>query len=300
MHRTAIVFACFALLAACGEPSPPQKTEAPKPPPVSVEQPIWQRVLTTPALPAFDAQGTVSHAGAKIWYASIGRGAPVILLHGAFGCAENFGFQVPALVKAGYRVILIETRGHGRSTRVPNTPLTYELLASDVVAVMDALKLPKASIVGWSDGAIQGLVIAMKNPKRLDRLFAFGANMDPSGAQPGITERPIFMGMMDQAAKDYKRLSPTPGDFDAFSDAMFTMLTTEPNYTESDLAQIRGPRIAIVDGEKEEVIKLEHTTYLGKSIQGASLIILPGVSHFAPVQKPDEFNAAMLKFLGAP
>ncbi|MBP6013237.1 MAG: alpha/beta hydrolase [Alphaproteobacteria bacterium] len=300
MSRLAIVAACLVLLTACGEPSPPQKTEAPKPPPVAVAPPIWQRVLTPPPLPAFDAHGTVAHAGAKIWHASIGQGTPVILLHGAFGSAENFGFQIPALVKAGYRVVLIETRGHGRSTRVANEPLTYELLSSDVVAVMDALKLPKASIVGWSDGAIQGLVIAMKNPKRLNRLFAFGANMDPSGAQPGITERPIFVGMMDQAAKDYARLSPTPGDFAAFSEAMFTMLTTQPNYAEKDLAKIRGPRIAIVDGEKEEFIKLEHTSFLGKAIPGAGLTILPGVSHFAPVQKPEEFNAAMLAFLGAP
>ncbi len=300
MRRLTIVAACLVLLAACGEPSPPQKAEAPKPPPVAVAPPIWQRVLTPPPLPAFDAQGTVAHAGAKIWYASIGQGAPVILLHGAFDSAETFGFQVPALVKAGYRVILIETRGHGRSTRVANEPLTYELFASDVIAVMDALKLPKASIVGWSDGAIQGLVIAMKNPKRLDRLFAFGANTDPTGAQPGITEKPIFVGMMDRVTKDYRRLSPTPDDFVAFSEAMFTMLTTQPNYTQSDLAKIRGPRIAIVDGEKEEVIKPEHTAYLGKAIPGASLIILPGVSHFAPVQKPEEFNAAMLAFLGAP
>ena len=301
MRYAAIIAACLLLIVGCGEPSPPQKkAEAPKPAPVSVAPPIWERVLTPPALPAFDTQGTVAHAGAKIWYASIGQGAPVILLHGAFGCAENFGFQVPALVKAGYRVILIETRGHGRSTRVANEPLTYELFASDVLAVMDALKIPKTSIVGWSDGAIQGLVIAMKKPKRLDRVFAFGANMDPSGAQPGITERPIFVGVMETSQKDYARLSPTPGDFKAFSDAMFTMLTTQPNYTEADLAKIRGPRIAIADGEKEEVIRPEHTSFLSKAIPGAQLVILPGVSHFALIQKPDEFNAAMLAFLSAP
>ena len=300
MRIMMVLFACLAFLAGCGEPAPPQEAKAPKPAPVSVAPPIWQRVLIPPALPPFETQGTVAHAGAKIWYATVGQGAPVVLLHGAFGCADNFGFQVPALLNAGYRVILIETRGHGRSTRVPNEPLRYEMFASDVIAVMDTLKLPKASIVGWSDGAIQGLIIAMKNPKRLDRLFAFGANMDPNGAQPGVTERPIFIGVMDQAEKDYARLSPTPGDFKAFSDAMYDLLTTQPNYAESDLAKIRGPHIAIADGEKEEVIRPEHTSYLSKAVPGAKLIILPGVSHFAPIQKPDEFNAAMLAFLSAP
>ncbi len=300
MQRAAVVLLCLGLLGACGEPAPQQKAEAPAPPPVESKPPIWEITLPTPPLPKFDSEGTVAHAGAKIWYASVGQGAPVIMLHGAFGSAENFGFQVPALVNAGYRVILIETRGHARSTRDPNRPLSYELFASDAIAVMDALKIKKASIVGWSDGAIQGLIIAMKQPKRLDRLFAFGANMDQSGIIPGITERPIFMDLMEQAPKDYARLSPPPHDFKALYDAMYNMLLTEPNYKESDLAKIRGPKIAIADGEKEEIIKLSHAQYLGKAIPGAKLIILPGVSHFAPMQKPDAFNAAMLAFLGQP
>lgn len=252
-----------------------------------------------PPLPKFDSQGMVAHAGAKIWYATVGDGTPVIMLHGAFGSAENFGFQVPALLQAGYRVILIETRGHARSTRDPNRPLSYELFAADVVAVMDALKLPKASVVGWSDGGIQGLILAMKHPKRLDRVFAFGANMDQSGIIPGITERPIFIDLMEQAPKDYARLAPPPHDFKGLYNAMYTMLTTEPNYKPADLAKIRGPKIAIADGEKEEIIKPEHAAYLAKTIPGAQLIMLSGVSHFAPMQKPDAFNAAMLTFLSA-
>lgn len=255
-------------------------------------------MLEPPALPKFDTASTVAHAGAKIWYATIGQGKPVVMLHGAFGSSENFGFQVPALLKAGYRVILIDTRGHGRSTLDPAKPFHYEGFTADVIAVLDHLKLQKVSIVGWSDGAIQGLVIAMKHPKRLDRLFAFGANMDQNGVMPGITERPLFIKLMDKAPMDYARLSPTPDGFKSLYDAMYNMLLAEPNYAQSDLAKIKGPKIAIVDGEKEEVIKPEHTRYLGKTIPGAELIILPGVSHFAPLQKPDEFNAAMLAFLG--
>lgn len=299
MRVSVAIAVCLVLLAACGDPAP-QKSQGEPPPAAETKTPAWQTVLPIPPLPPLEQQGTVDHEGAKIWYATLGQGSPVVLLHGAFGNAENFGFQVPALIKAGHRVVLIETRGHGRSTRVPDKPLTYELLASDVIAVLDALKIDKAAILGWSDGAIQGLIIAMKHPTRLTRLFAFGANMDPGGAMEGITEQPTFLAVMDQAAKDYARLSPTPNDFKAFSDAMFTMLTKEPNYKAEDLAKIKGPRIAIADGEREEVIKPEHTAYLAKSIPGAKLIILPGVSHFALIQKPEEFNAAVVAFLNEP
>ena len=296
MRRTAILVVCLAVLAACGEPAPQNKGAAPKPAPPP-PMPVWETVLPVPPLPKFDTQGTVAHEGAKIWYATIGQGAPVVMLHGAFGSAENFGFQVPALVNAGYRVILIETRGHARSTRDPNRPLSYELFESDVIAVMDALKIPKASVVGWSDGAIQGLIMAMKHPKRVDHVFAFGANMDLSGVIPGITQQPIFVELMERAPKDYERLSPPPHDFKGLYEAMYVMLTTEPNYKPADLAKIRGPKIAIADGEKEEIIKPDHAAYLAKTIPGAKLIILPGVSHFAPMQRPVVFNAAMLTFL---
>jgi pimeloyl-ACP methyl ester carboxylesterase len=297
--RTKFVLAALLIaLAACGEPSPPAKTDTPAtPPPVPSKPQAWETMLPTPPLPKFDAQGTVAHKGAKIWYATVGEGAPVVLLHGAFGSAENFGFQVPALVEAGYRVILIETRGHARSTRDPKRPLSYELFADDALAVMNKLKIKKASIVGWSDGAIQGLVLAMKHPSRLDRVFAFGANMDVSGVMPGITERGLFIRLMEQAPKDYARLSPPPHDFKGLYDAMYNMLLTEPNYKEADLAKINGPKITIADGDKEEVIKPAHAEYLAKTISGAKLVVLPGVSHFAPMQKPDEFNAAMLASL---
>src|SRR5262250_2985678 len=91
-------------------------------------------------LPVADDQGYVEHEGARIWYASYGSGFPVILLHGGLGHSGNWGYQVPALVSNGYRAILIDSRGHGRSTRNAQ-PYSYELMASDVLAVMDTLNI---------------------------------------------------------------------------------------------------------------------------------------------------------------
>jgi alpha-beta hydrolase superfamily lysophospholipase len=94
-------------------------------------------------LPATSDQGYVERDGARIWYATYGSGSPVILLHGGLGHGGNWGYQVPALVRSGHRAVLIDSRGHGRSTRDAR-PFTYELMAADVSAVMDALHLEKA------------------------------------------------------------------------------------------------------------------------------------------------------------
>ena len=103
-------------------------------------------------LPVADGQGYVENDGARIWYTTYSSGRPVILLHGGLGHSGNWGYQVPTLIENGYRGVLIDSRGHGRSTRDAR-PFSYELMASDVSAVMDTLRLEKAGLVGWSDGA---------------------------------------------------------------------------------------------------------------------------------------------------
>jgi pimeloyl-ACP methyl ester carboxylesterase len=256
---------------------------------------LWKTLPAPPALPAAAVQGYVAHDGARIWYAAYGRGSPVILLHGGLASSQYWGNQVPALTRDGHRVILIDSRGHGRSTRDAR-PYTYELMESDVVAVMDALKIRRAAVVGWSDGGIVSLVMALKNPERLTRVFAFAANMDPSGNRTDIGESPLFNRFQAEASARYTKLSPTPTQFAAFRQAITHMWDTEPNYRPSDLAKIRTA-VAIVDGDHDEAIKREHTEYLARTIPGAKLIILPGLSHFAMLQDPKAFNAAMLGFL---
>jgi pimeloyl-ACP methyl ester carboxylesterase len=264
----------------------------------TADTPKWATLPAAAALPSPTASGRVAHDGAEIWYAVYGAGAPVILLHGGLASSEYWGDQVPALTAAGYRVIVIDSRGHGRSSR-DDRPYTYELMASDVVAVMDSLKIGRAAVVGWSDGAIIGLILALKDPDRLTRVFAFAANMDPSGVTPDTGASPIFSRYEAEAARAYARLSPTPGGFDDFSRAISRMWATEPNYTAADLARISAP-VAIVDGDHDEAIRRDHTEYLARSIPGAKLVILPGVSHFAMLQDPGQFNAALLGFLAAP
>jgi pimeloyl-ACP methyl ester carboxylesterase len=247
------------------------------------------------SLPVTSNQGYVNHDGARIWYATYGSGFPVILLHGGLGHSGNWGYQVPTLVGSGHRAVLIDSRGHGRSTR-DSRPFVYELMASDVLAVMDALHLEKAAFVGWSDGACIALILAMKAPARVAGVFFFGCNMDPSGAKEIVQAGPILDRCLGRHAKDYAQLSATPDEFKAFAAAVGRMMKTQPNYSTRDMADIHVP-VAIVQSEHDEFIKPEHAEYLARSIPGAELILLPGVSHFAPLQRPEQFNSLMRAFL---
>ncbi len=190
---------------------------------------------------------------------------------------------------------MIDSRSHGRSTRDAR-PFSYELMAADVTAVMDRLQLEKAALVEWSDGACTALVLAAQAPTRVVGVFFFACNMDPSGTKE-IEFGPILNRCFSRHVQDYKQLSATPDQFDEFSAAVGLMQQTQPNYSAQDLAQISVP-VAIVQSEYDEFIKHAHAEYLAQRIPDAEFIELLGVSHFAPLQRPAQFNRVVLAFLG--
>lgn len=242
-------------------------------------------------------EGYVENEGARIWYASFGSGPPVLLLHGGLGHGGNWGYQVPALLDDGYRVVLLDSRGHGQSSTREERHFSYELMASDTLAVMDTLRLERAALVGWSDGACTALILGRMAPERFAGVFFFGCNMDPSGTKE-FEMSPVVERCFHRHTIDYARLSATPEQWDAFVAAVSLMQRTQPNYSVDDLAQIRGVAVAIVQSDHDEFLKGEHAPYLARSIPGATLTILPGVSHFAPLQRPDQFSREVLAFLG--
>ena len=255
---------------------------------------VWETLPPTPAMPAAVESGYAPVNGIEMYYAIYGSGEPLILLHGGLGHSDVWGNQIPELAKT-YKVIALDSRGHGRSSRNAD-PYSYALMAKDVVAAMDYLKIDKASILGWSDGGIIGLDIAMNHPDRLNRLYAFGANTNVAGLKPNIDKNATFNAYIERMAGDYARLSKTPTEFEAFVTQIAQMWATQPDYKPDQLAKITTP-VAISDGEHDEAIRQEHNVEMAKAIPGAELIILPGVSHFAFWQKPDEFNTAVVEYL---
>ena len=188
----------------------------------------------------------------------------------------------------------MDSRGHGRSSR-DGMAYGYDLMASDVVGLMDFLKVRKAAVVGWSDGAIIGLDIAMKHPERVSRLFAFAANSDPSGVAD-IAGSPVFNAFIARAETEYSRLSPTPNGYKSFLEQIEKMWASQPKWTAADLHGIGVPTW-IVDGDHDEAIKRENTEFMAANIPGAGLLLQPEVSHFSFLQDPAQFDADVLHFL---
>jgi pimeloyl-ACP methyl ester carboxylesterase len=264
------------------------------PPTATLGEPLWQTLPSTPAPVPGERTGYAKINGIRLYYAMIGHGPPVVLLHGGLSNSDYWGNQVRALARQ-HTAILVDSRGHRRSTR-DDRPYGYDLMADDVIALLDTLHIAKADIVGWSDGAILGLDLAIRHPDRVGKIFSFAANTLTSGVQEGVEKAPVFAHFIERARHEYAKLSATPKDYDAFVAQITKMWETEPDWTDDQLRSIRAP-VLVVDGDHDEAIKRAHTEYIAATIPDAGLLILPNTSHFAFLQDPVLFNAALLHFL---
>ncbi|MFO1349854.1 MAG: alpha/beta fold hydrolase [Gammaproteobacteria bacterium] len=254
----------------------------------------WLTLPTPPAMPKADKSGFAPVNGIEMYYAVYGAGDPMLLIHGGLGHADIWANQVAELAKT-HTVIVADSRGHGRSTRNAD-PYGYDLMAADYLALLDFLKIDKVALVGWSDGGIIGLDIAMKHPERLTKLFAQAANATVDGVDPGVMQNKTFSAYIERAGQDYKRLSKTPDQYDAFVEQISHMWESQPNWSQEQLAAIKVPT-AVVLGDHDEAITRKHTDYLAATIPGAKLVILPEASHFAMLQDPAGYTRAVLDFI---
>jgi pimeloyl-ACP methyl ester carboxylesterase len=255
---------------------------------------LWQTLPPTPSPVPNEQSGHAAVNGISLYYVRTGHGYPVVLLHGGLANSDYWGNQIKALAPH-HMVIAVDSRGHGRSTRDVR-PYGYDLMADDVVALLDTLHIQTADIVGWSDGAIIGLDLAIRHPARIRKVFAFAANTQTSGVQQGVENNPTFARFIERAGHEYAKLSATPKQYDAFVKQISHMWDSEPNWSDAQLKSIRAP-VWVVDGDHDEAIKRAHTEYIAATIPAAGLLILPNVSHFAFIQDPALFNAALLRFL---
>lgn len=247
----------------------------------------WKSLRDTTPLPFTNETGHVEVGDAELYYAVYGKGRPVVLLHPGLGNADYWANQVGPLSQH-YQVIVVDLRGHGRSTR-SEAPFSYGLLAEDVLRVMQKLHIGKAAVVGWGDGAVVGLELAMRHPGRVGELVAFGVTYDLSGLKPGVDQSQTFIDYVHKTAADYKAMSPTPDEFDGLFQQVEAMWAKEPNYSAEQLGRIGVPTTVML-AEHDEWVKREHGEALARMIPGAQLVILPAVSHFAPWQASKKFN----------
>lgn len=254
----------------------------------------WMSIPRPPPMPEPASSGMAPVNGIEMYYATYGAGEPVLLIHGGLGHADIWANQVADLMK-DHLVIVADSRGHGRSTRT-DAPFGYDLMASDYLALLDHLGIGKVDLVGWSDGGIIGLDIAMTHPERLDRLFAQAANITVDGVDPSVAEDAVFGSYIGWMGEDYGAMSPTPDQFDAFVEQISGMWASEPNWSDDQVAAITVPT-AIVTGDHDEAILQAHSEKMAALIPGAQLVILPQASHFAMLQAPGDYTAAVRAFI---
>lgn len=289
-RRAVLVAAVAGLATRLPAPRPTLAQEA-TPAPVAAPQELMPKDAD------YGTGQTARINGVDLYYETYGAGDPVILLHGGLADGDQWVSVIPDIVAAGFQVINMDSRGHGRSS-FDDTTISYALMANDVLGLMDYLDLAKADIVGWSDGAIIGLELALTHPERLHKLVAYGANFDLTGFRSDYAQNAYFNAAIAWDAENYQRISPAPERWDEFLANISTMWATEPNYTEEQLQRITTPTL-VLDGARDEVIDLNQTKLMALLIPGAKLVLMPDTGHFALFEQPAEFSRIVVDFLSS-
>jgi pimeloyl-ACP methyl ester carboxylesterase len=228
--------------------------------------------------------------GFKIYYEVYGQGEPLLFIHGNGGSMNNFENQIPYF-SSHYKVIAVDSRAQGLSAD-PGDSLTFEMMADDFNALLDYLHLDSCYVIGWSDGGINGLLLAIRHPDKVKKLAITGANLWPDTT--GLT--PFVYHLIEQGSANLRNKPQTPevknqlkiSDLDLY----------EPHITLEQLHTIRCPTLVI--GGDHDAIPPRHTLLIAENIPQSYLWIIPNSGHSTPIFKKDQFNALVGEFFLKP
>ena len=234
----------------------------------------------------------------KTWYDEQGEGEPLVLLHGGMSTNATWAAQMPEL-SAHFRIIAPERRGHGHTPDLDG-PLSYDVMSADTIGFVDALVGGPAHLVGWSDGGIVGLLVAMARPDLVRKLIVIGTNFDTSGLTPeameGFTTLSADSDDLAMLREAYQTASPDgPRHWPLMVDKFKEMVSTQPAITLEQLARITAATLVVVGDH--DIVRLDHTSTLFRAIPDSELAVVPGTSHFLTMEKPDLVNRLLLDFL---
>lgn len=228
--------------------------------------------------------------GIKMYYEVYGTGEPLLIIHGNGGSIADFNFQIPFFEKK-YKVILADSRAQGK-TIDDRDSLSYEMMADDLDALLDVLKLDSCYVIGWSDGGINGLLLAMRHPEKVKKLAITGANLWPDST---AVDPWVWKGALEEYRSILKQ-APSPQQKKQLK--LFNLLVNEPNITTTQLSTISCP--TLVMGGDHDVIRTEHTMLIAQSIPKSFLWIIPNSGHAVPIFKSVAFNNNILEFFQNP
>lgn len=226
--------------------------------------------------------------GIKIYCEIYGQGEPLLMIHGNGGSINNFLYQIPYFAK-NYKVIAVDSRAQGKSEDLQDS-LSFEMMADDFSALLDKLKIDSCNVLGWSDGGINGLLLAIRHPEKVKKLAITGANLWPDSTAISAVDYKWGLNFYDTLGK----MPQTP---DIIKTRKLVKLDAfEPHITREQLQQIKCPTLVI--GGDHDIILTEHTMLIAKSIPGAYLWILPNSSHSTLIDYKDLFNKTVDDFFG--
>ncbi|MGC3938601.1 alpha/beta fold hydrolase [Roseobacter sp. EG26] len=256
----------------------------------------WLSIPETPAMPEAATSGTVSVNGIEMYHATYGDASetPILLIHGGLAHADIWAEQVKDLM-TDFKVIVADTRGHGRSSN-DGSAYSYDLLASDYLALLDQIGVDKVHLVGWSDGANIGYAISQSHPDRLASHFAHAGNITLDGIDPSVENNAVFGTYVGMMASDYAQMSPVPDGFDDFLAGVVEMWSTSKPGGAEALKSVTVPTL-VVQSEFDEAILMDHSKMIAGIMPAAELRVLEDVSHFASFQAPGEYTNAIRQFI---
>jgi len=247
-----------------------------------------------PAVPYGDNPATGKYyeiRGIRMYCETYGSGRPVLMIHGNSGSIEAFKQNIPYFA-AHRRVIVADSRAQGKS-RDDGETLTFEMMADDYAALLDALHLESADVIGWSDGGIIGLLLAMRHPGKVNRLAVSGANLRPDASA-------LAPGVWDEARDQYERgkdmVRATPKEKNDWK--LFLLNWNEPNIPAKALRAVPCPAL-IISGD-HDLIALEHTLEIYRGLPRAALWVVPGSGHATLQEHADAFNRTVDAFFASP
>lgn len=228
--------------------------------------------------------------GMNMYYETYGKGAPLLIIHGNGGSINNFLYQIPYFSR-NYKVILADSRAQGKSLDAGDS-LSYEMMADDLNALLESLHLDSCYVIGWSDGGINGLLLAIRHPDKVNKLAVTGANLwpDTTAVDPFVYN--WAMHYNDTLAK----MEQTPQIKNARK--LAHLLSYEPHISIEQLHTIQCPTLVI--GGDHDVLLPRHTLLIAESIPKSYLWILPNSGHSTPIYYKDQFNQTIADFFKNP
>jgi len=241
--------------------------------------------------------GVLRIGGNDLYSEVAGHGDPVLLLHGGFCSLESLRAQSDVLV-GSHTVLAYERPGHGRSADITGE-YSYLVGVDEALTYLDANGVDSAHIVGYSDGAIIGLLLASLHPSRVRSLVAISGNLDASGLSFSPSDHPqlsALEGPPGQERAYYDALSPDgPEHGDVVMEKLFRLWTTSPAIPAASLASITVP-VLVMSGD-HDTIRVDHSLLIAASIPGAQLCIVPGATHGLVAEKPSFVAEVIREFL---